>query len=264
MVFILFLALQSMVAHAQQEYYENGAPLPARINVNKIHFGIYIAPDISWMHPTSTKSDDGNYYVNSKGGKAGYMWGLMMDYYFAPNYAIATGFDINSSGGRITTAYNPNLVSTSTANSVLNTDFDYKLQYLEIPFALKLRSDPINNDGLKIYGQIGLTAAINISRKASYTVDYNDAGGNYRTLQGDNEKLTGSLAVAPIILQLNLGAGIEYPLTPKLHFYSGLFFNNGFLPNTVSPKNYDMGYAGTFTDGYVRLNSLSLRVGLFF
>jgi hypothetical protein len=188
----------------------------------------------------------------------------MMDYFFAPNYAFATGFNLNTSGGKISTTYNPSQVNSGAASTVLTTSFNYRLQYLEIPFALKLRSDKLNAQGLRVYGQLGLTAAINISKKADYGVNYNDDGGINRTLQGSNEKLTGTLAAAPLMLQMNLGAGIEYPLTPKLHFYAGLFFNNAFLSNTVSPKNYDLGYKGSFTDGYVRLNNLALRVGLFF
>jgi len=261
-LFLFFLAIFPGLLIAQE--YSDLPTAPPRIDIKKIHFGLYIAPDISWMHPTASKSDDGKYYVRSDGSKAGYVWGLMLDYYFATNYCFATGFDLNTSGGKIATTYNPNQVNSGGASTVLNTNFNYNLKYLDIPFALKLRSDQLNKDGLKIYGQFGLTLAINVSKKANYTVDYNDENGNYQILQGTNEKLTGTLATTPLMLQMNLGGGIEYPIKPKLHFYTGLFFNNSFLPNTVSPKNYDLGYKGSFTDGYVRLNNIALRLGLFF
>lgn len=257
------LTLLPTLLHAQD--YEYTEPQrPAKIDFRKIQFGIYAAPNISWMHPTASKSDDGNYYVQNKGARAGYMWGLMMDYFFAPNYGFTTGFDLNTTGGRIATQYNPTYVNNAAANTVLFTDFDYRLQYLEVPFNLKLRSDRLNKEGLRLFGQLGLALTINISKKADYNVNYNDEVGINRTVQGENEKLTGTLSATPAMLQMNIGGGLEYPITPKLHLYTGIFFNNSFLPNTVSPQNYDLGYKGSFTDGYVRLNNLALRIGIFF
>jgi len=218
------------------------------------------------MHPTASQSNDGHYLVNSKGGKAGYSWGLMAEYFFAPNYGIATGFDLSTTGGKIESTLNPNKVDPNAPNTVLSSDFNYKLQYLEIPFNLKLRSDPFGDPlhGIRIFGQIGLTAGINISRKATFDIDYNDENGKPTTLQGSNVKLQGVLAVPPVMLQMNVGAGIEYPITQKLLFYTGLFFNNGFLPSAVNPQNFELGYNGSFTNGNVRLNNFALRVGLFF
>lgn len=233
------------------------------LDLNRVRFGAYFSPTITWMHPTASTSDDGHYHVVSKGSKVGYCWGLIAEYYFAPNYGITTGFNVDQEGGKINTTYT-SAVDPTQPNTVLNTSFDYRLQFLEIPFALKLRSDALGKNGIRVFGQIGLTAAINISKKATYDVEYTDQTGTDRTVSADNQLLKGALSVPPIMLQLNVGAGIEYPITEKMSFYTGLFFNNGFLPDATAPQNYTLGYKGSFTDANTRLNNFALRVGLFF
>jgi len=263
-LFIVFLSLLLTKIKAQE--IEGGAPAEPenRMELNKIKFGAFVAPNISWMHPTASKSDNGQYFVTQKGGKAGFTWGLMAEYMFTENYGFATGFDLNTTGGRIATVINPNIANQLAPNTVLNTDFRYDYQLLEIPAALKLRSDPLTDGGLRIVGEIGLTLCINIGRKVSYDVTYNNEQGKEMTISGDNEKLQGTLAVPPVMLQMNLGAGVEIPITEKMSFYTSLFFNNGFLPDATNPENYTIGYKGTFTDGTIRLNNFGLRLGLFF
>lgn len=65
---------------------------------------------------------------------------------------------------------------------------------------------------------------------------------------------------------MNLGAGAEYDLGHNMKGYAGIFFNNGFLPDATKPNNYKLGTYGNlpFTDGNVRLNSFSLRIGIYF
>lgn len=231
-----------------------------KIDQNKLRFGAYVAPTISWMRPTTSKSDDGNYSVSSQGSKIGFTYGMMAEYDFAPNYGFITGLQINSTGGKIkATATN----TDTAANKVYSADFDYKLQYLEIPVALKLRTDEIS--GFRFFGQLGLTAGFNISKKATYTVDYTDENSMYKEATGDKEKIKGALAIAPVMFQMNIGAGAEYPISDKLTFYAGLFFNNGFAPDATNPNKYDLTtYKGSFKDGNTRLNNFALRIGLFF
>jgi len=267
---VIFTIISVASASAQKYEYVDVPNTPegnvqhgGQLDMNKVRFGAYFSPTITWMHPTASTSDDGNYHVTSKGSKVGYCWGLIAEYYFAQNYGITTGFNVDQEGGKIDTRATA-AVDQTQPNTVLNTSFDYRLQFIEIPFALKLRSDALGKNNLRVFGQIGLTAAINISKKASYEVTYNDQTGAEKTVSGDNELLKGALSVPPIMLQLNVGAGIEYPITEKLYFYTGLFFNNGFLPDATAPQNYTLGYKGSFTDANTRLNNFALRVGLFF
>ncbi len=259
----------TMATHANAQEVEYGTPQPiyeeTTIGNKNIRFGLFIAPGFSWMKPTSSKSDDKLYSIGSGGSKAIFAWGLMMDYYFAENYGIATGFTVTGAGGTINSAINLNANNAPAATDkyVQTTDLDYKLRFLEIPFALKLRSDRLNATGIRLFGQIGITAAACIGKKADYEVTYNDGINGLKTVSGQDEKLTGT-TIAPVMLQLNIGGGIEYPITRKLSFYSGIFFNNGFLPDATYPKNLKLDYAGKFDDGNIRMNSVTLRLGLFF
>ncbi len=261
-------------ATAQQYENEDGSPAEAprhhhggHAREGQVRFGAYFAPTIAWMHPTTGKSDNGLYSVSSEGSKLGYAWGLLMDYYFAENYGLATGFNLNTGGGILSTKYvGPGPVSsTYVTSNVYQTKFNYNVQYLEVPFNLKLRSDELGNAGFKVFGQIGVTVGFNLAKKATYTVSYSDSTGSILSEKsGNNEKLRGTLAVPPVVFSLNVGAGLEYPITEKMSIYGGLFFNNGFAPDATNPANYDLGYLGSFKDGNTRLNNFAIRIGIFF
>ena len=236
-----------------------------RIDYRKLRFGAYIAPNTSWMRPTANTDDKKEFNVQNEGSRIGFTYGLMVDYFFAENYGIVTGLQVNSTGGNIL-ATRITQATAANINTVNTADFEYKLQYLEIPVALKLRTDEINK--FRFFGQLGVALGFNIAKKTNYTVSYIDGSGGAKIATGDNEKLTGGVgSIAPVMLQMNIGAGAEYPLNDKLSAYAGIFFNNGFLPDATKPNLYDeknLGYSGEFRDANTRLNNFSLRLGLFF
>ncbi len=236
-------------------------PRDRSIDVNRIRFGAYVAPDISWMKPTTATDDEKAYDVKSDGSKVGFIYGLMADYFFAENYGIVTGLQINSTGGKITATARD---QSKAKDKVTKATFDYRLQYLEVPLALKLRTDDVS--GFRFFGQLGVTAGFNISKKADYTVDYFGSDSTAKTVSDTKAKLQGGFGlIAPILFQMNIGAGMEYPFSNKLTAYIGLFFNNGFAPDATKPDLYkDLGYTGEFRDANTRLNNFALRIGLFF
>ncbi|RYE25869.1 MAG: PorT family protein [Sphingobacteriales bacterium] len=272
--FLFFLLTIGSFTQAVAQQYEYGPEVPVKrgmdTELRKMRFGVFFAPNVSWMKPTANKSDDRLYTVSSEGSKGGYSWGLMMDYYFAENYGIATGFQLNSTGGKILATQNLQVTQPSGAGVVRSAYFDYRTQFLEIPFNLKLRSDAVGKSGVRFFGQIGLSLGFNISKKASYEVTYSDTsnasptGFADKTVSGENEKLQGGLSISPVMLGMNLGAGVEYPITPKMSIYGGVFFNNGFVPDATNPREIKMDYKGKFSDGNTRLNNIAFRIGLFF
>lgn len=255
------LALLSATAFAQDDVSDS------RIDFRKFRIGLFAAPTISWMRPTTNTSDNGEFRVSNEGTVPGFTWGLMIDKYFAPNYAIATGLQYNSTGGHIL-AFNTGDPGPSgfAPNTVGSADFRYRLQYLEVPFHLKLRSDDLS--GFYLFGQGGVTGGINIGKKADYTVQYWDEAGNPQTASADGRKIMGGIGnIAPVLLQFNVGGGVEYALGEKLRLYVGVFFNNGFAPDATNPNDFDeeeLGYSGEFRDANTRLNNMSLKLGLFF
>lgn len=254
----MLLSLAVAASLAPAAHAQDNDHVDSRVTINRIRFGAYVAPNLSWMRPTATK--DGTFSVKSDGSKLGFTYGLMAEYYFARNYGIVTGLQVNSTGGKIIATNNAN--KTPGTAQVNKADFDYRLQYLEIPIALKLRTDNIN--GFRFFGQLGATLGINIGKKATYDVNFYD-GTKDSTVSDSKIKIEGTTTIAPIMLQMNIGAGAEYPINNKLTAYVGLFFNNGFAPDATSPDKFkNFGYKGEFTDAKTRLNNFALRLGLFF
>lgn len=228
---------------------------------SKVRFGAYIAPTMSWMRPANSKSTDGAFNVSNNGSKMGFTWGILMDYWFADRYALATGIQINGTGGKILATRIDQ--TTVNSNTVYNADFNYSMQYLEIPVNIKLKTSPMAS-GVYFFGQAGLTGGFNIGKKATYTVKATDNFNNMQDYSEEKVKLSGTLAVAPMNFQLNVGAGVQYPFSDRMAAYAGIFFNNGFAPDVTNPAKYNLIYPGSFSDGNIRLNNFALRLGLFF
>lgn len=244
------MSLLSQAASAQSSLENTSSD-----RLSKIRFGVYVAPTLSFMRPSAAK--DGVKTQENGGNKIGFTYGLMGDFNFTENYAIATGVQVNSAGGKI------NTTNTAAANNeALKTSFTYTLQYLEIPVGLKLKTDPMGK--FKIFGQAGLSIGFNISKKATYEVLQKRATSDTTYKADEKEKITGGIGnIAPIMFQMNVGAGVEYTIGKKLDAYVGLFFNNGFAPNITDPTKYTNTPA-TFTDGNTRLNNFALRLGFYF
>lgn len=225
----------------------------------KWKFGAYLAPTVSWMMPTANKSDNGQFNTSNNGSKVGFTYGLMGDYRFAPNYSIVTGLQINMTGGNILAEAVDQNRDVNTRN-VLKADFDYKLQYLEVPVALKMRTNVVN--GFRFFGQIGINTSINMAKKATYEAIMNE-NGVVTTYADENIKLKG-LSISPILFSMSIGAGLEYPLNDDLSGYFGVFFNNGFAPDVTNTRRFSLPYNADFADGNVRLNNFAFRIGLLF
>lgn len=255
------LLLIAVIGYAQSR---NAGGAGARTSPWRL--GLTIAPVSGWMQPTSAKSSDGLYRVKSDGSVLGYSWGLMADYFFTDNYAVATGFYLTNTGGHLVATSTKTSPGTGTRNLVELADFKYFLQYAEVPFNIKFRSDELASSRVHVFGQMGLTAGLNISKKATYRVVYLDDNGQRQQIGEDRERLTGGLSIAPLMIQLNIGGGAEFELTEKIAAYLGVFFNNGFFPDATNPGQFELSYSekSEFSDGNVRLNNVAIRLGFFF
>ena len=138
-----------------------------------IRIGVYGAPTMSWMRPSAAK--DGVKTQENGGSKIGFTYGLMGDFHFSENYAVASGIQVNSTGGKINTT-NPSALKGEASK----TSFDYTVQYLEIPIALKLKTDRMGK--ISIFGQAGMTIGFNISKKMTYEMTVVDTASSSKKL----------------------------------------------------------------------------------
>lgn len=250
-----FLYTIGLLSLSYTSFAQDSSNLPPESdNLKRLRFGVYVAPTLNWMRPSAAK--DGNQTQKSGGNKIGVTYGLMADYNFTDNYAIATGLQVNSTGGIMTTEN-----AKAGIDSALKSNINYTLQFLEIPVALKLKTDKIGD--FTFFGQAGLTVAINISKKYTYDILEKTSTGDTTYKIDQNEKISGNVGnIIPVMFQMNIGIGAQYTISRKLDAYCGIFFNNGFAPNVTDPTKYNI--HTKLTDGNTRLNNFALRLGFYF
>lgn len=199
----------------------------------KVRFGFKLDPGVSFMRP----QEDG---LERTGGRFYFSYGILADFYLDDNanYALATGLQISHMGSVLKYQSGVGL-DRFKANP---TEYDLRLQYVEIPFTLKLKTD--TRSGVGVWGQFGAFAGFPVRGRANVI----SALQRY-----DKENVLRD--INPLNAGLLVGAGVEYPLTETLTGVAGINFQNGFIDVT---KN------GKWDDGRVNMNALIFRFGVYF
>ena len=197
----------------------------------KFSFCVVADPQITWLR---TELDN----VTNDGAVFGINGGLVFDRYFAENYAFSTGISLWQTGGKLLFTEGMDIKFRSGEETLPpNSSMIYRLQYLTIPFSLKLTSNEIGY--VSFFAHIGINNHISVGKSASVpSMDINKVG---------------------IPEEINIysmsyffGGGCEYSLGGNTSLLSGLYFTSGFWDITSSDE-----YRAT-------LNALSLRVGIRF
>ena len=209
--------------------------LTGNVFAQGVKFGFHIDPVLGWLKP-----DEKN--ISSTGVRIGFNYGLMLDFYFSENYAITTGVTIAQNGGKIKyddadTLFPKTFPGTGFPAS---TEIKFNFQNLQIPFALKLKTNEIGY--ITYFGEVGVDNRFNIRTT-----------GDIITPNAVDDRVDEKLAkdVRVFNLALHIGAGIEYSLSEKTAFVGGIYFSNGFTDIT--------GFKG-----HVEQNYLAIRLGIHF
>ncbi len=196
-----------------------------------LRFGVFVDPQLSWLTPDAKN-------ISREGFRIGVKGGLILDKYFAKNYAFTTGISISNMGGNL--HYDDSVsIETLETDYVLNpgSNVEYKLQYVSVPIGLKFKTNEIGY--FTFFAQLGFTPQINIRAKA-------DASNN----QIDNENISKELNL--LNLSYFFGGGLEYSLGGNTALMGGIIFNNGFI-DVLDSKNIKE-----------TLSFLSVRLGIMF
>lgn len=191
--------------------------------------GLTAHPTIGWM-----KADPGK----SRGVSLGFSYGLLADFNFAENYAFATGLTITTINGKSTEINVPPYYDGSATQTAY--DLKYKLQYIEIPLTVKLKTGKMGD--VKWYGQFGLSNDFNIGAKQSAEAIGKTAIDDKNISKQINFYRAG----------LIVGVGGEFDIADHTSVTLGLTLNNGFT-NIADDNNRK-----------VRNHYLGLNVGVFF
>ena len=156
--------------------------------------GFQASPHMTWMN--SSKND-----IVSNELKAGIKYGLEADIFLAgfPRYSLNTGLYVaNHSFSAHYNIDEPFFINNVTFSEPV--DLRYKLNYIEIPLNIKLKSDQFYR--MTFYGQFGLTNMINISASATSS-DAKFTGDNINS--GMNNRV-----IKPYNLCMIMGGGVAY------------------------------------------------------
>lgn len=199
----------------------------------KIKLGFEASPQLSWM-----KSSDLE-VLNANAG-LGIKYGLEADIFLfgVPRYSLNTGLFVSNHCFKARYEIDQSLVFD---DQTLNTpvEIKYRLNYLEIPFDIKLRSDQFYR--FTYYGQFGLTNLVNIGVTAVSSdskldgTNVNESFGFYN-------------------MGLLLGAGAEYDIGGNTAINMGIQYTNYFIDATTI-KNLDE---------KTTINSIRLVIGVMF
>lgn len=199
----------------------------------KVRIGLSASPMLTWTKPDKA-FDKGKI-------RAGFEYGLITDFALNDegNYSISTGVYMSLAGGNI--------------EGPLNTSAKIKLQYLSLPLLLKLKTDKFS-DKYAVYGTFGTLSSFRIKSSADVeagVLKYEGVNISKKVYSEDNPT---SIKSNFFNVSLQVGAGLEYYITERTSFVTGIFFNHGFIPVVKEDVSGSRAV----------LNNLGLRLGIMF
>lgn len=183
--------------------------------------GLHASPSISWLKPDTEE-------YTSEGIRAGFSYGLLSEFLLAEQYSFATGINIRYQGGIL------NYPTADTINNqqYLSKERTYRLQNLEIPLTLKMKTREIGYN--TYFAVFGFGGSVNLRSKADdHFIDPDpDESGLSRT------DLDIKSEIPLFRISMILGLGFEHSLGGNTAIVTGVYFNNGFTNNLkgVNPE----------------------------
>lgn len=194
--------------------------LPASYSQDQFRFGFETSPFISWMK-TDNKKTPGD------GSRIGFNLAANGEYNFAEHYAVRLGLGLSFGQGGGLTHNEINGTAQLFPNSSLSdpalnaiatgTLVKYRINYLEIPFALKMKTPEYGN--IRYFAEV---PALAIGFKTGARADIG-------VFEDENIKKD----IAPLSLNWGLGLGLEYSLNSSTSLVGGLYYQAGFTDVTT-------------------------------
>ncbi len=199
-----------------------------------IQIGIFFDPQVTWM------SSDNN-RITSNGSRIGFNFGLTLHNFFAENYAFTTGLSLNFTGGNLRHKDSTFFRTQEVVDTLLpGTTITYKLQYLNIPIGLTLKTNEIGY--MTYFAQLGFDVQFNLKAVGDESNGFED--------ERINEE------VKLFNLGYHFGIGLEYSLGGNTCLVAGLSFNQSLIDITKDFSDQP--------EDRVVINNIALRLGVNF
>lgn len=206
-----------------------------------LRFGFQASPSFQWMSSSTPKKIKGN------GTNTAFKLGATLEKYFRPNYAYTSGigFAFNSGG---TLRYEDSgawLKGSYDSVLVQGANVHYRLNYVEIPFGLKMRGGSGEDSYLNFFAELPMLT-LGFRTKALADIRKTNTQNQEDIDIKDSSKLFN--------FSWGLGGGVEYNISSSTALVGGLYYQQGFLDVTK-----DRG------DGSKSIiHGLTLRIGVLF
>lgn len=222
-------------------------------------FGLKVSPNAGWYKP-DTKG------MNANGSQLGFGYGLMGEFAIAQsyNYSVLTGIEINSNSGRLRFADVIEPTTAATALLRVTNNASYQIRYLDIPLAIKMKTNEIGY--FTYFANFGINTGMRLRARMNENFDL--ATGTLSNNNVDILKNTQPLKVALVI-----GGGLEYNLHAKTSLMVGITYSNSFT-NNFKQNYYEVDSKGDVIlingqpNSTVKMKSyanfISLDFGIFF
>lgn len=204
---------------------------PSQIFSQKLSFSVVADPMITWM-----KANEPG--IQRDGYRFGYNIGLVMDRYFDDHYAISSGLTVLNTGGNLHYLDSMDLDFGSGRDTIPGgTTVKYKLQYITIPFSLKLTSTEIGYTTM--FAHMGINNHINIRATADIPAQH---------LNGKDIKNE----INMFLMSYFIGGGVAFSFGGNFAILGGLYLTGAIWDVTRN------------TDYRAYFNMVSLRLGVKF
>jgi hypothetical protein len=220
-------------------------------NIKDYKISLFGGFGINSLKNVATKVD--NYDITKEKNKVGYLFGINAEKKLTDRYFFNIGLGVDQRGGGSSAVItDTNLVPN---DYVRRADVMYNTQYLTMPIGLKMIATEVSD--FKIFALAGAELGVVISQKGESTI----IAKNGVVQPASGGKLKGYANTTPANVSWSIGAGTEYPVSKTNSAYFIMQYRNGLIDATL-PKTNNNGFK--FSDGNVRSNSFTFRVGYVF
>lgn len=256
----------SVLTTAQESGYTSAIQAP----VKPVRLGFLTKPALTWLTVDNKE-------LNSKGVRAGFSFGFMIDLAIARNnnYAFATGLMLNMADGGKLKFDELREVKGVEGLQHVKSDMSINYQWLEVPLTLKLKTNQIGY--MTYFGQLGLQGGVKLSAKQSGEY-YAKSSPNMtpETLTKENINSDTRLFNAGLLV----GIGAEYNISGSTNLVFGVNYYRGFT-NVIKGNVYKLDENGDIANSGLNdasgnpipalgskrsaiLSNISLSVGVLF